>query len=219
MRPFRSPVPLHHTPCEMGHGGVALPLRYLPAALRLHDAVDGNLPLMPEDGIRRMPENETGGIQRLGIKERELLLYGFLQSRTRLPICDWIMREVHMEPRPCGLPLLRLHIVPARHHNKRHILPDFFFQIFRMNPVRRIVGMAVVAVHHVHIAGEEVLPAPAAIFEFRAHMVERCHFHAVILIVNDAPVGVQAVLCVPPAVRRVKCHFQDNPTSSQFSVK
>ena len=36
-----------------------------------------------------------------------------------------------------------------------------------------------------------MLPAPAAIFEFRAHMVERCHFHAVILIVNDAPVGVQ----------------------------
>ncbi len=137
-----------------------------------------------------MPENETGGIQRLGIEERELLLYGFLQTGTRLPVMDWIMRKVCMEPRPCGLPLLRLHVIPARHHSKRHILPYFFFQTPRMNPVRRIIGMAVVAVHHVDIAGEEVIPTPAAVFEFRAHMVERHHLHAVVLIVNDAPVGV-----------------------------
>ena len=166
-----------------------------------------------------MPENEPCGIQGLGIEKRELLLYGFLQSRTRLPVRNRVMREVHMEPRPCGLPLLRLHVVAARHHGKRHILPDFFFQVFRMNPVSRIVGMAVVAVHHVHIAGEEVIPAPAAVFEFSAHMVERHHLHAVILIVNDALIGIQAVLCVPPAVRRVKCHSHNLQTSSQFSVK
>ena len=219
MRPFRSPVPLHHAPGKMGHGGVALPLRYLPAALRLHDAVDGDLALVPQDGVCRMPENEPGGIQRLGIKERKLLLYGFLQSRTRFPVRDRVMREVHMEPRPCGLPLLRLHIVPARHHNKRHILPDFFFQIFRMNPVCRIVGMGIVAVHHVHIAGEEIVPTPAAVLKFCTHMVERRHLHAIVLIVNDTLFRVQAVLRVPPAIRRVKCHFQDNPTSSQFSVK
>ena len=174
----------------MGHGGVPLPLGYLPAALRLHNAVNGDLALMPEDGICRMPEDEPCGIQRLGIEERELLLYGFLQSRTRLPVRDWVMREVHMEPRPCGLPLLQLHVVAARHHSERHILPDFFFQVFRMNPVGRIVRMGIVAVHHIHIAGEEVIPAPAAVFEFRAHMVERHHLHAVILIVNDAPVGI-----------------------------
>ena len=124
-----------------------------------------------------------------------------------------------MEPRPCGLPLLRLHVIAARNNYIRYILPDFFFQIPRINPVCRIIGMGIVAVHHVHIAGEEVIPAPAAVPEFCTHMVERHHLHAVVLIVNDAPVGVQAVLCVPPAVRRVKCHLQDNPTSSQCSVK
>ena len=203
----------------MGHGGVPLPLRYLPAALRLHDAVNSNLPFMPEDGIRRVSKDEPGGVQRLGVKERELLLYGFLQSGTDLPIRNGIMREVHMEPRPCGLPLLRLHVVPARHHNERHILPNLPFQILRMNPVIRIVRMGIVAVHHVHIAGEEVIPAPAAVLEFGAHMVECHHLHAVILIVNDAPVGIKAVLCVPPAVRRIKCHFHTLHTSSQFSVK
>ena len=166
-----------------------------------------------------MPEDEPCGIQRLGIEEREFLLNGFLQSRTRLPIRDWVMREVHMKPRPCGLPLLRLHVVPARHHNERHILPDFLIQVFRMNPVLRVVGMGIVAVHHVHIAGEEVIPAPAAVFEFRTYMVKCHHFQNIILIVNDAPVGINTVLCIAPAVRRVKCHFQDNPTSSQFSVK
>ena len=145
----------------MGHGGIPLPLRYLPAALRLYDAVYGDLALMPEDGIRRVPENESCGIQRLGIEERELLLYGFLQSRTRLPVRDRVMREVHMEPRPCGLPLLRLHVVAAWHHGKSHILPDFFFQIPWMNPVRRIVGMGIVAVHHVHIAGAGITSSPA----------------------------------------------------------
>ena len=190
MRLFRCAVPLHHAPRKMGHGGVALPLRDFPAALRLHDTVNGDLALVPEDEIRRMPEDEPGGVQRLGVKERELLLYGFLQRCARLPVCNRIMRKVHMESRPCGLPLLRFHIVPTRHHNKRHILPNLPFQILRMNPVCRIVRMGIVAVHHVHIAGKEMIPAPAAVLEFGAHMVERHHLHTVILIVNDAPVGI-----------------------------
>jgi hypothetical protein len=88
-----------------------------------------------------------------------------------------------------------------------------------MNPVLRVVGMGIVAVHHVHIAGEEVIPAPAAVLKFRTHMVERHHLHAIILIVNDAPVGVKAVLRIPPAVRRVKSHFHALLTSSHCSVK
>ena len=88
-----------------------------------------------------------------------------------------------------------------------------------MNPVRGIVGMVIVTVHHVHIAGEEMIPAPAAVFEFRTYMVKRHHFQNIIFVINDSLIGINAVLCITPAVRRVKCHFQDNPTSSQFSVK
>ena len=166
-----------------------------------------------------MPENEPGRVQRPGIKERELLLYGPFQRRARLPVRERVMGKVHMEPRPCGPPLLRLHVVPARHHDKGHVLPDPFLQVFRMNPVLRVVRMAVVTVHHIHIAGEEIIPAPAAVPKLRAHMVKRHHLHAVILIVNDPPVGIQAVLRVPLAVRRVKCHPHALHTSSQSSVK
>ena len=88
-----------------------------------------------------------------------------------------------------------------------------------MNPVCGIVGMVIVTVHHVHIAGEEIIPTPAAVFEFRTYMVKRHNLHAVILVINDSLIGINAVFCIAPAVRRIKCHFQDNPTSSQFSVK
>ena len=219
MRLFRSPIPFYHAPRKMGHGGVPLPLRYLPAALRLHDAVNGDLTLMPEDGIHLGAINEPCTVKRLGIKEREFLLYGFLQSGAHLPVCDRVMREVRMEPRPCGLPLLRLHVVPARCHRECHILPDLPFQVFRMNPIRRIIGMGIVAVHHGCVAGKEVIIPTAASPELPAHMVERHDLQAVVLVIHDALFRVQAVLLISPAVRHIKCHFHTLHTSSQPSVK
>ena len=57
-----------------------------------------------------------------------------------------------MEPRPCSFPILYLPIIAARHYSKRHILSDLVWQIFRINPVRRIIRVVIVTIHDLHIA-------------------------------------------------------------------
>ena len=199
MRLFRSPIPFHHAPRKVGHGGVPLPLRYLPAALGLHDTVNGDLHLMPDDLLCCIPENETCGIQCIAVKKRELLLYGFLQSGISLRIRDRVVREIHMEPRPCGLPALRLHVAPAWEDGIAD-LRQLFRHVLRVHPVLWIVAVAVVAVRHAAVRLLEIVHAAVAALKLPAHMVERRGCQAVLLIVYHTLDGIAAVLRIPPAV-------------------
>ena len=119
-----------------------------------------------------------------------LLLYGFLQSGARLPVRDRVMGKVHIEPRPYGLSLLRLHVIAARHHNEHHILPDFFIQILRMNPVHGLSEWELSQSITSTSQERKLSPLLQQFLNF-AHMVGRHHLHTVILIVNDAPVGIR----------------------------
>ena len=88
-----------------------------------------------------------------------------------------------------------------------------------MNPLCRVVGMVIVTVHHIHIAGEKVVPTPAELLKFPAHMVKGDDLQEIILVIRYPFVWIQAVLCVAPAVCRIKRHPHTFLTSSSSSVK
>src|SRR5699024_2596344 len=105
MRFFSCSIAFHHTPREMRHGGIALPLGNT-FLLGLHNTVDGDLAFMPQYFLCGVAKDEPGSIQSMGVEKRKFLLDCPFQCRTGLTVSDRIVGEVHMEPGPCSFPIL-----------------------------------------------------------------------------------------------------------------
>ena len=174
-------------------------------------AVNGQPAFMPDGVTHIRAEDKPGGVQRVVIKEGVLPIDGFLHRRVVIRVLRGLNLKVHMKLGPGCLAVLLQHVMPAegdgvadiRHH---------LIQLFRRNPLRRVLRVVVVAVHDENIGLPEVLLAAVVVVILRAHVIHFDGFLKFLGAGNLRPVWVEAVLFITDEVRCLQNQFHACPS-------
>ena len=158
LRLIRLPEPLQRPSRKMGKRLISRPLQdtstdiiaascIIPGWLRIHLFINSHPAFMPDNLAGICPKDKSGRIQRIVIKEWERFLYRSFDCDIMFRIPCLFYRKIHMELRPRCLTILFLHMIPARCHRIVNFLKKLF-QLFKCDPVLRILRMVIVTVHH-----------------------------------------------------------------------
>ena len=148
-------------------------------------------------GIRS--EYEPCSIQRISIKEVKAFLDSFLKRCVPACIRCLCNLEIHMEFRSCCFAVLHLHVVTAEGNYIGNIR-QHPIQLFRCNPLCRILGVIIVDIHHHHIRPGKVSDASIISFVLSADMIEPDCFPHFLRRGHHPPVRIAAVSGLPGAV-------------------
>ena len=126
---------------------------------------------MPDNLAGICPKDESGSIQRIVIKEWESFLYRSFDRDIMFRLPCLLYRKVHMELRSRCLTVLFLHMIPARRRRIVNFLKELF-QLFKCDPVFRILRMVIVTVHHNDVGLQEVVDIAVVLLKLPAHMIK-----------------------------------------------
>ena len=158
---------------------------------------------------------ESCGIERIIIKERECRVDLPLECCIGVGIVDQVDLEIYMETRSRRHSVFRLHVIAAEHKDIRHIREQFI-QKLRRDPLCRIVAVIVVTVHRDIVRENKVVLAAGVILVFRTDVVAALHLCHIRLRGHNDLIRVDAVCLVVQAVSLIDCYLH---TSSNSSVK
>ena len=108
-----------------------------------------------------------------GIKVRECLVCQLGQTLIFLMFCDLVCQQNAVELGPRSLAALGFHVVAAVVNSQRHVRKDTAHILGRY-PIRRIIGVIVVAVLAQTIGGLEVGCVSVVVLELSHHVVPPC---------------------------------------------
>ena len=195
---------LNDATSEAGHGGVAAAFGNdsIPVVLTVwHIVVEGILLQKLRQGhaaridgdIRSTgPEEEAGGVQRLGVKVREDGIDQLLHVTVQGRVSDVVDGKQNMELGPCRFPVFLPHMEAAVMNGEGHAGKSLH-NILRRLPTGRVLGMVIVAVHRQAVAANEVVAVAVAVPIFRAYIVVTDALLQAGLVQNDMLVRVGAV--------------------------
>ena len=167
---------------EAGHGGIAAAFGNDGVAVVLavrHVIVEGVLlqklrqvhAARIQGDIRSAgPEEEPGGIQRLGIEVREDGIDEFLHIAVEGSIGHVVDGKQDMELGSRRFPVFLPHVIAAVVDGEGHT-GERLHDVVRGLPSGRVFGMVVVAVHRQAVAADEVVAVAVVVPVFRAHIV------------------------------------------------
>ena len=218
---FRVAVADDHPPRKARHGlipcarddDVANPARFLfPGGGRdLHLTFNGQPALVPDGVAHIRAEDKPGGVQRVIVEEGILAEDGFLQGGVVICILCWLDLEIHMELRSRSLTVLRKKMMPAE-RNRVADVRHHLIQLFRRNPLRRVLRVVVVAVHDHHVRLTEVVRVAVIVVVFRAHVIHPDSLLKLLGAGDLHPIGVVAVPFIAQDVRCLQNQFHACPS-------
>ena len=156
-------------------------------------------------------EEESGGIERLGIKIRKEGVDQLFQIAVLRRIRQSVNGKQHMEFRSRFLAVFHLHVVAAVVNRKGHAR-KCGGNIGGIDPFLRIIAVVVVAVDRETIRSEEIVIIAVVASVLRHGLQQR------VFIVHRDLMRVDAVFRHPQAVGAVQCKFHRD-TSLQVSLK
>ena len=211
-------VALQDLPGEVGHGGV--PASFLNDKVAIPATVHvGIKVIVREEGgqghgtvedlhLRVLgAEEESGGIQRLGIKVREDGVYQLFQAGILLGVGYRVDGEEHMELRSRRFAVFHLHVVAAvmdRKGDSGKGVSD----VGRILPILRVLTVVVVAVHRQAVAADEIVVIPVAALILSADIILADGLREGWLVGNIDRMRIQAVSRLSDAVRMVNREHQ-----------
>ena len=165
-------VALQDLPGEVGHGGV--PASFLNDKVAIPATVHVGIKIIVreeggqshgtvEDFHLRVlgAEEESGGIQRLGVEVREDGVHQLFQAGILLGVGHRVDGEEHMELRSRRFAVFHLHVIAAVVDRKGDSGKDIS-DVGRVLPILRVLAVIVVAVHRQAVAADEVVVVPVA---------------------------------------------------------
>ena len=203
-------VPFDDPGSDPGHGAVAATLRngapqfgkgLFPFQV-VQKGVQGNRAGVIDDpGIFRA-EQEPGGIHGVGIEKRECRQQTLLQSRIAVCIPHRVSEEHNMKPGAGAFLAFGLHVVAAVVQHIGNIGKEVC-DVLRGDPVRRFIGVVVVAVPGQGVGNLKVCGVPIVVFVPGAdHIFGKGQLRGDLIRDFDF-VGIQAVGCIADALCRV----------------
>ena len=146
--------PLDQFPGETAHGGVSASFFNHPAtvAALVHILIEVSLFKEFIQRFRARKEirlrvfravKESGGIQRVGVREGKQRVHFLFQSAVSSSVSDALDHHESVEPGSWAFITLRQHMMPAVMDAYRHIR-ELLRQFLRFNPVFRVIGMIVI---------------------------------------------------------------------------
>ena len=200
---FRHAVPLDQLAGKAAHGAVSLPLGNVAASvLQQQPVFDVEAALSPED-FPRSPKEKPCRIEGVSVEERQGFVNAKLHRLVRGSIRAGSGREEYMKPRASRELALCLHMVAAVGGSKGNVWQPLC-KGFRREPVARVVGVVVVAVHRENIRELKVRLFPNAVGILGTNVVVGSGFPEVCGGGNGSRIRVTNVSCVFTAVRRIK---------------
>ena len=206
-------VALQDLPGEVRHGGV--PASFLNDKIAIPATVHvGIKVIVREEGgqghgtvenlhLRVLgAEEESGGIQRLGVEVREDGVDQLFQAGILLGIGHRVDGEEHMELRSRRFAVFHLHVVAAvvdRKGDSGKGVSD----VGRVLPILRVLTVVVVTVHRQAVAADEVVVVPVAALILGADIILIDGLREGGLVGNIDRMRIQAVSRLSDAVRVV----------------
>ena len=180
-------------------------LRCFPVRRIRKDPVDREGAFMPEHVLRfhLRAIQESCGVERLRVEERELVHAGFLERGEGVGVRADRDRRDQMETGTGRVAVLPEHVVAARGGGERHVRKSASGQLLRRHPVIRVFREIIVAVPDDGVGGDEVVVRPVAIPVCRGHVVACDGGGEILRGVDDRFMRVEAVGRVSRAVRGV----------------
>ena len=203
---FRIPIAFHGAYCPPEHRGVPAAFPYLlihvgeAVLVEEHGEVD-DTGLHIDLGVGIAVEKPRG-VLRLGVEVGIDFLHPFDQPLAGFRVGDPVNEEDNVVLGSRRFAVLRFHVVAARIEEHRHI-GELFDDVLLRDPVLRIVGVGIIAVHHKGIGMLEVFFAAVVVFEadegvvFRHQPLEGIQVRHRIAVGIDAVRPVAAALCYP----------------------
>ena len=163
-------------------------------SLFIHCFINGEPAFIPDQVVLAAgrTEEEPGSILGVVIKERIHSLDGRLELLVLLSICKNRSREIDVLTRSSRLVVLREHVVAAWSNHMIHIAKQLT-ELFRSQPVRRILGMVVVVIHENADRFLEVVIASIVVGVFCADVIALDGLHHLSFTLCHYLVGVDAV--------------------------
>ena len=203
---FRIPIAFHGAYCPPEHRGVPAAFPYLlihvckAVLVEEHGEVD-DTGLHIDLGVGIAVEKPRG-VLRLGVEVGIDLLHPFDQPLVGFRVGDPVNEEDDVVLGSRRFAVLRFHVIAARVEEHRHV-GELFDDVILRDPVLRIVGVRIVAVHHKGIGMFEVLFTAVVVSEadegvvFRHQLLEGIHVCHRIAVGIDAVRPVAAAPCHP----------------------
>ena len=214
-------IALEHTAGEVRHGAVAaafgnragavdvhVPERILISfrVVHLQTLIECDFTGVELDIGFFCAEEESSGIQRLGIEVRENAVHALFQGTVVSGICHLFDQEQHMELRARSLAALFFHAVAAEMYSEGDVR-ERPAHIFRGDPIIRVVGVIVITVHAQTGRGQEIGVGAIAFLIGNAHIVTAHDLTQKGCIRDNCLVRVAAVALITCTVGEIELDF------------